>query len=83
MPPKYHKQAAARACTARWPSKRLTIRTKQASEDSAGHNSDPSAVLPDVPSGMIHWMDAYRAGLATQEAQLQVRQFSSTKYKSH
>lgn len=30
-----------------------------------------------------HWMDAYRAGLGTNEAQKQVKQFSSKKYKSH
>ncbi|KAJ6489378.1 hypothetical protein DFH09DRAFT_948186 [Mycena vulgaris] len=32
---------------------------------------------------MVRWMDAYRAGLETQDAQLQVRQFSSRTYKSH
>src|ERR1700722_3007873 len=32
---------------------------------------------------MYRWMDAYRAGLGTSEAQIQVRKFSSTKYKSH
>ena len=29
------------------------------------------------------WMDAYRSGLETKEAQVQVQKFSSTKYKSH
>ena len=29
------------------------------------------------------WVEAYRSGLATKEAQNQVREFSSTKYKSH
>ncbi|KAJ7091696.1 hypothetical protein C8R43DRAFT_908229 [Mycena crocata] len=32
---------------------------------------------------MVRWMNAYRSGLETQDAQLQVRQFSSKKYKSH
>jgi hypothetical protein len=32
---------------------------------------------------MYHWMDAYRAGLGTNKAQKQVKQFSSKKYKSH
>ncbi|KAJ7575738.1 hypothetical protein C8J56DRAFT_801145 [Mycena floridula] len=32
---------------------------------------------------MYRWMDAYRGGLGTQEAQIQVKKFSSTKYKSH
>jgi hypothetical protein len=32
---------------------------------------------------MYRWMDAYRGGLETQAAQLQVQQFSSAKYKSH
>jgi hypothetical protein len=32
---------------------------------------------------MYRWMDAYRAGLGTSDAQIQVRKFSSTKYKSH
>ncbi|KAG1763413.1 hypothetical protein EDD22DRAFT_979392 [Suillus occidentalis] len=32
---------------------------------------------------MHRWIEAYRSGLLMKEAQLQVRQFSSTKYKSH
>ena len=32
---------------------------------------------------MYWWMEAYRSGLGTSEAQLQVKQFSSRKYKSH
>ena len=32
---------------------------------------------------MYRWMNAYRGGLQTQAAQLQVRQFSSAMYKSH
>ena len=32
---------------------------------------------------IYRWMEAYRSGLSTTDAQLQVRQFSSTKYKSH
>ena len=32
---------------------------------------------------MHRWMDAYREGLDTREAQFQVKAFSSTKYKSH
>ena len=32
---------------------------------------------------MYRWMDAYRSGQTTQDAQLHVRQFSSTIYKSH
>jgi len=32
---------------------------------------------------MHRWIEAYRSGLPTKEAQLQVQQFSSTKYKSH
>ncbi|KAG1850739.1 hypothetical protein C8R48DRAFT_750082 [Suillus tomentosus] len=32
---------------------------------------------------MHRWMEAYRTGLSTKDAQFQVKQFSSTKYKSH
>ena len=32
---------------------------------------------------MYRWMDAYRDGLGTTEAQKRVKDFSSTKYKSH
>jgi hypothetical protein len=32
---------------------------------------------------MYQWMDAYRAGMGTTDAQKQVKKFSSTKYKSH
>jgi hypothetical protein len=32
---------------------------------------------------MYRWMAAYRDGMATQDAQLQVRTFSSKRYKSH
>ncbi|KAF9237261.1 hypothetical protein BU15DRAFT_48987 [Melanogaster broomeanus] len=32
---------------------------------------------------MHRWMEAYRSGLETNEAQMQVKKFSSTKYKSH
>jgi len=32
---------------------------------------------------MYHWMEAYQSGLGTKDAQLQVRKFSSTMYKSH
>jgi len=32
---------------------------------------------------MFQWIEAYRSGLRTWEAQVQVRNFSSTKYKSH
>jgi hypothetical protein len=32
---------------------------------------------------MYRWMEAYRSGLGTTDAQLQVKRFSSTKYKSH
>ena len=32
---------------------------------------------------MYQWMEAYRSGLGTNDAQLWVQQFSSTKYKSH
>ncbi|KAF8055963.1 hypothetical protein FPV67DRAFT_1384425, partial [Lyophyllum atratum] len=32
---------------------------------------------------MHRWMDAYREGLGTQDAQVKVKQFSSTRYKSH
>jgi hypothetical protein len=32
---------------------------------------------------MYRWMEAYRSGLGTKDAQIQVRQFSSTTYKSH
>lgn len=32
---------------------------------------------------VLRWMDAYRSGLSTKDAQVQVKQFSSTKYKSH
>ena len=32
---------------------------------------------------MYRWMEVYQSGLGTSEAQLQVKQFSSHKYKSH
>ncbi len=32
---------------------------------------------------MIRWMEAYRGGLNAKDAQFQVREFSSRKYKSH
>jgi hypothetical protein len=32
---------------------------------------------------MFQWIEAYRLGLGTHEAQVQVQKFSSTKYKSH
>ncbi|KAJ7939983.1 hypothetical protein B0H13DRAFT_1514715, partial [Mycena leptocephala] len=32
---------------------------------------------------MVQWMNVYRTGLKTKDAQLQVQKFSSTKYKSH
>ncbi|KAG1785571.1 uncharacterized protein HD556DRAFT_1249608, partial [Suillus plorans] len=32
---------------------------------------------------MYRWMEAYRSGLGTKDAQIQVRKFSSTMYKSH
>jgi hypothetical protein len=32
---------------------------------------------------LFHWMEAYRAGLGSVQAQLQVKTFSSRKYKSH
>ncbi|OAX33557.1 hypothetical protein K503DRAFT_700231, partial [Rhizopogon vinicolor AM-OR11-026] len=32
---------------------------------------------------MHRWMEAYHTGLDTKDAQFRVRQFSSTKYKSH
>jgi len=32
---------------------------------------------------MYQWMEAYRSGLGTTAAQLQVKKFSSHKYKSH
>jgi hypothetical protein len=32
---------------------------------------------------MFQWIEASRSGLTTREAQVQVRKFSSTKYKSH
>ncbi|KAJ8588145.1 hypothetical protein M405DRAFT_740811, partial [Rhizopogon salebrosus TDB-379] len=32
---------------------------------------------------MCRWMHAYRSGLGTTEAQIQVKAFSSRKYKSH
>ncbi|OAX34548.1 hypothetical protein K503DRAFT_747250 [Rhizopogon vinicolor AM-OR11-026] len=32
---------------------------------------------------MHHWMEVYRTGLNTKDAQFRVRQFSSTKYKSY
>jgi hypothetical protein len=32
---------------------------------------------------MYHWMEAYRSGLDTSAAQLQVKRFGSAKYKSH
>ncbi|KAG1726480.1 hypothetical protein EDB19DRAFT_1897638 [Suillus lakei] len=32
---------------------------------------------------MFQWMEAYRSGLTTRDAQLRVKQFSSARYKSH
>jgi hypothetical protein len=32
---------------------------------------------------MYRWMEAYRSGLGTSAAQLQVKRFGSAKYKSH
>ncbi|KAG2744188.1 hypothetical protein P692DRAFT_20745280 [Suillus brevipes Sb2] len=32
---------------------------------------------------MFRWMEAYRSGLTTRDAQLRVKQFSSARYKSH
>ena len=32
---------------------------------------------------MHHWVEAYRSGLPTKEAQIEVRKYSSTVYKSH
>ncbi|KAJ7850671.1 hypothetical protein B0H14DRAFT_2236673, partial [Mycena olivaceomarginata] len=32
---------------------------------------------------MYRWMDAYRAGMRTQDAQLHVRKFGSRRYESH
>ena len=43
----------------------------------------PLATIRRWEHRMIRWMDAYREGMATQDAQLHVRKFSSTKYKSH
>ena len=45
---------------------------------------EPEVIFIDDKSDVMYqWMDAYRAGLGTSEAQIQVRKFSSTKYKSH
>ncbi|KAG1803806.1 uncharacterized protein HD556DRAFT_1330389 [Suillus plorans] len=38
---------------------------------------------PVMEHRMHRWMDAYRSGLETKKAQLQVKEFSSRKYKSH
>ncbi|KAG1791998.1 uncharacterized protein HD556DRAFT_1239881, partial [Suillus plorans] len=37
------------------------------------------------PTGhrMFRWMETYRSGLTTRDAQLRVKQFSSARYKSH
>ena len=32
---------------------------------------------------MFHWIEAYSLGFETREAQVQARNFSSTKYRSH
>ncbi|KAJ7791512.1 hypothetical protein B0H14DRAFT_2272393, partial [Mycena olivaceomarginata] len=32
---------------------------------------------------MYRWMDAYRAGMGTQDAQLHVHKFGSRRYESH
>lgn len=45
--------------------------------------SKSSARLPVAPPRMIRWMDAYRSGMETQDAQLHVRNFGSKEYKSH
>ena len=47
--------------------------------------------MESVPLGTIRkwehrmhrWMNAYREGLSTLDAQVKVKKFSSTKYKSH
>ncbi|KAG1775117.1 hypothetical protein EV702DRAFT_1180521 [Suillus placidus] len=41
------------------------------------------ANMPRALASVSLWLDAYRSGLGTKDAQLKVQQFSSTKYKSH
>ena len=45
--------------------------------------SVPLSTIQKWEHRMHQWMDAYREDLGTQEAQLHVKQFSSTRYKSH
>jgi hypothetical protein len=42
-----------------------------------------STIRPSREHRMYRWMEAYRSGHGTVAAQLQVRNFSSAKYKSH
>jgi hypothetical protein len=45
--------------------------------------SVPIATIRRWERRMYRWMDAYRAGMATQDGQLHVRKFASKQYKSH
>ncbi|KAJ8585008.1 hypothetical protein M405DRAFT_745999 [Rhizopogon salebrosus TDB-379] len=47
--------------------------------------SHPFSAAQSVYGNIVcnRWMDAYRSGLGTTEAQIQVKAFSSRKYKSH
>ncbi|KAJ7127915.1 hypothetical protein C8R44DRAFT_911203 [Mycena epipterygia] len=45
--------------------------------------SVPIATIRRWEHRMYRWMDAYRAGMGTQDAQLHVRKFGSREYKSH
>jgi len=45
--------------------------------------SVPLSTIRKWEHHMHHWMDTYGEGLGTKEAQVKVKKFSSTKYKSH
>jgi hypothetical protein len=45
--------------------------------------SIPVSTIRKWEHRMIRWMEAYRGGLNAKDAQFQVREFSSRKYKSH
>ena len=46
-------------------------------------NSVPLATIRRWEHHTHRWMDAYKEGLSTLDAQLKVKTFSSTKYRSH
>jgi hypothetical protein len=92
----HKKMAAARARAGRW-ANNTAYPTEQTDEsDNCDYTFNtlkenmPKA-LESVPLTSIHqwehqmycWMEAYRSGLGTSAAQLQVKRFGSAKYKLH